>query len=79
MIWLLLVLALMMGGCGFGVERSRSTRVGFGQPDREADASGPETRNEKRYAGIRVITIRSTSGELCTLVFRDGLYIGGTC
>jgi hypothetical protein len=75
----LLGLVASLHGCGLMGEKTTVTRAGWPS---SAGAGAPSVTSPPEgwgLPGVRVVTIIDHRGAPCTLVFRDGLYVGGTC
>jgi len=73
----LVLLALAHAGCGLGFTRTSETRGGWA-PTPVVSPSSPAPGGPSGLPGVKIVTI-NRDGALCTLVFWDGLYVGGTC
>jgi hypothetical protein len=76
----LVVLALAYAhcaACGAFYDRTTTTRGGLSRHDPPPAPVAPG--GAWGVPGVKVVTIKQDDGGHCTLVFQDGLYVGGTC
>jgi hypothetical protein len=78
LIGLLLGAMVLLTSCGLGYDRTTTTRGSWGHGPQATPTATPPG-GPSGLPGVKIVTLRDEQGLTCTMVFWDGLYVGGTC